>query len=171
MGGGLVRSLRREAVEEGDDAQRLAVLGGVAGLLQQVIDDVADPEDHPERHWFARTSDSERIDRALRETEAALARFSQRLRTSLALVSAVTSSRTLELQRRADEQAQRFQTAITALGSLVLGPALIAAVFGANVPLPLGDTWLGLALMLALMIISAALIWRVLRSLLPQRAE
>lgn len=164
----LLAQLRGVDVEEADDARHLAVLGGVANLLRGASDDLSEPSDHAQRYWYAKTTDSERIDRALEEALAALDRFAERLRTSLALASAVASSRSLSLQQRGNAQSQRSQRVITALGSLVLGPTLVVGFFGANVPVPLADSQLGFFLMVVLMIVSALLIWGVLRSLQPK---
>lgn len=147
----------------------LAVLGGIVGLLRAAADDMSDPFDHVERYWYAKTPDSARIDDGLVSTSRSLDRFSERLRTSLALGTSVAASRSLALQRSASEQTARFQTVITVLGSLVLMPTLIVGFFGANVPVPLGQSWWGFGLMSLLLVVSAAVTWRFLNSLLPGR--
>lgn len=136
-----------------------AAFDTAAGLFDE-------PFDHAQRYWFVKTPDSTRIDDGLPEIDQALDRFTERLRTSLTLAATVASSRTLTLQRRTNEQTAQFQTAITALGSLVLVPTLVVGLFGANVPLPLGNSWLGFGLMVWLTVISAAFVRRWLKSLL-----
>lgn len=164
----LLASLQHNrTVEIFDYAPRLAVLSGIAGLVRSAADAASEPIDHAERYWFANTADSARINDGLPTIDQAFDRFSERLRTSLALSATVASSRTLALQQRANEQTAQFQTAITALGSLVLVPTLVVGFFGANVPLPFGNSWLGFALMVWLTVISAALVWRWLNSLRP----
>lgn len=156
----LLARLRGEEAQRSDDPRHLAILGGIAASLRDAVAAVAQPVfDPPRRYWFMETSHSPTVDEGIHDTIDALDRFSDRLRTSLTLVAAVTSAETLELQRRAAEHAARFQNTLTILGSLILGPTLVIGLFGANVPLPLGGTWYGFALILTLAVISATVTW------------
>jgi hypothetical protein len=132
----------------------LARMGAIANRLEGAAEDASEPYDHDERYWFAKSEDSERIDKTLAEIQEAVERLGERLRDSIALASAVSSASALRIQEENRKAAEGLQSAVTTIGSLVLGPALVFGLYGANVPLPLGETWAGFGLMVALSVVS-----------------
>jgi hypothetical protein len=136
----------------------LARLGRIADQMRAARDDAAEPYDHAERYWFSKRPESAEIDRDLEQIEASLDHFDDRLRNSIALAAAVSSATALEVQQQTQRQSEGLQSAVTTIGSLVLGPTLVFGAFGANVPLPLGDRWSGFAAMCALAVLSVFVI-------------
>lgn len=148
------------------EAERLAQLGGMVTLLRDTHHEMSEPYNHAAPYWFAETEDSADIEVSLGLAETNLDRLEIRLRDSLALASTVISSGALQLQQRNQLRGERLQRTVTTIGALVLGPTLVAGIFGANVPIPLGGTWWGFALMVVLALLSAALIYFVLDRLM-----
>lgn len=142
--------------------ERLAHLGGMVALLRDAHHEMSEPYNHAVPYWFAETEDSAHIEESLGLAETSLDRLEIRLRDSLALASTVISSGALQIQQRNQLRGERLQRTVTMVGALVLGPTLVAGIFGANVPLPLGDTWWGFGLMVVLALLSAALVYLVL---------
>lgn len=149
----------------GAEAERLAELGGMVSLLRDAHQEMSEPYDHAVPYWFAETEESAKIEETLHRAEASLERAEVRLRDSLALASTVISSGALRLQQHNQLRGERLQRTVTSIGALVLGPTLVAGIFGANVPLPLGETWWGFALMVVLALLSAGLIYLALNRL------
>jgi Mg2+ and Co2+ transporter CorA len=73
----------------------------------------------------------------------------------------------VNMLRLAEQQTQsgKFQDRLTLLGAILLGPALVATVFGANVELPGRDQVLGTLIMLGGMVIVVVLSVLILRRL------
>jgi hypothetical protein len=71
--------------------------------------------------------------------------------------------RSLATQQESDELLQKRLAKVTAL---VLIPTLIAGIFGANTELPGGGDWIGFEIMIALMIISALVVYLPMRQML-----
>jgi Mg2+ and Co2+ transporter CorA len=69
-------------------------------------------------------------------------------------------------QHEADERLQGFLANIT---GLVLVPTLVVGLFGANTRLPGGGSWLGFELMLILMLVSAVIVYFVIRKIARSR--
>lgn len=89
----------------------------------------------------------------------------ERIRTGLALVSAVLTSQALEVAEDTQSGNEDFQRIAGILGAVILGPTLVAGLFGANTALPGGGSWWGFGIMLALMVVSAVALLLVLRRL------
>jgi hypothetical protein len=158
--------------EIGRDLLRpLARLGAIADRLEGAFEDASEPFDHAKRYLFAKSEDSERIDRALTEIEVALKRLGVRLRDSIGLASAVSSASALRIQQENRRAAEGLERAVTTISSMVLGPGLVFGLYGANVPLPLGGTWPGFALMVLLALVSAAAIRFLLGRFSASRPE
>lgn len=154
-----------------DHLRSLAMLGTVASIVDGCRDGLSEPRDHGDPHWFTKTSDSPRIERALAETERMLDRFSVRQRDLISLASAISSAMALRLQQQNQRQSESLQAAVTTITSVVAGPALVFGVFGANVPLPLGTSWWGLGLMVFLAAFSAFAIRWALNRLVDARVQ
>ena len=64
-------------------------------------------------------------------------------------------------RQREDDKArmrsEEFQRNLSYLAAIFLAPSLVAAIYGANTNLPGLHTWLGFALMLALMVLAGGL--------------
>lgn len=100
---------------------------------------------------------------AAEDAMSAVRSLRERVRTGLALVSAVSTSQALEVAQETQKSNERFQRIVGVLGAAILGPTLVAELFGANTAIPGKDAWWGFAIMIALMILSAVALLAVLR--------
>jgi len=136
------------------------------GTMVNMVDDnrrtIRGPTGEPE-YYFTRTKSSDAIGSLAEESGAAAAALRERVRTGLSLVSAVSTSQALKIARESQRSSEHFQRVVSVLGAAVLGPALVAGLFGANTALPGRDKWWGFALMLVLMVAAAAAIFGLLK--------
>jgi hypothetical protein len=151
-----------ESLDHDDAVRPLSRLGLIANSIRNASRLMPTVEGDPP-HAFERTSDSETLAESMADAQALLERFYDQHRDSLSLVSAVSAASALRIQEASQKQSEQVQRAVTIVSSAVLGPALVFGLFGANVPLPLGDSWGGFALILCLAALSALLIWLLLK--------
>lgn len=85
-------------------------------------------------------------------------------REAVARLSGLIASQSVVLAQRQAAETERFQRLLTLVGTTVLVPGLVAAVFGANVDLPGRDTRDGFWAMLCFMVASGAASYALLRS-------
>jgi Mg2+ and Co2+ transporter CorA len=85
-------------------------------------------------------------------------------REAVARLSGLIASQSLVVAQRQAAETERFQRLLTLVGTTVLVPGLVAAVFGANVDFPGRDTLYGFWAMLCFMIASGAASYALLRS-------
>jgi CorA-like Mg2+ transporter protein len=141
----------------------LADLGRMVDFVDYLARTVGSPTaDEPER-YFAPTPSSEEILPAAEDAISALGRLRERMRTGLALLSAVSTSQTLELAQESQRSSERLQRTLSVLGAAILGPTLVVGLFGANTDIPGENTWWGFGLMVACMILSVTALLGVLR--------
>lgn len=86
-------------------------------------------------------------------------------RETSARLSGLISSQQVVLQQRQAAETERFQRLLTLVGTTVLVPGLVAAIFGANVSVPGEDTGRGFWAMALFMIAAGAGSYALLRSL------
>jgi CorA-like Mg2+ transporter protein len=141
----------------------LADLGAMVDFVGQVVRTVGPPSSHEPEHYFTPSPSSAEIRAAAEDAMAAVQSLRERVRTGLALVSAVSTSQALEVAQETQSSNQRFQRIISVLGAAILGPTLVAGLFGANTAIPGKEAWWGFAIMIALMILSAVALLAVLR--------
>jgi hypothetical protein len=143
----------------------LADLGGIVDLIDPTLRNIGGPTARDPDRYFAATPESGRIEPVANHAISALRTLRERIRTGLALVSAISTSRALEVAQESQSSGDRFQRVVSVLGATVLGPTLVVGLFGANTALPGRGTWWGLVLMIALMVVSAVALLVVLRRL------
>jgi uncharacterized membrane-anchored protein len=86
-------------------------------------------------------------------------------RETSARLSGLISSQQVVLQQRQAAETERFQRLLTLVGTTVLVPGLVAAVFGANVKFPGEGTVTGFWAMLLFMVGAGAGSYALLRTL------
>jgi len=147
-----------------DDIRDLAQFSAIVDLVDVAIALAGDPTSHDPPMHFLATDESERIGESLQAANRAIVRVRDRLRTDLSLISALSTSEAVALGQQNQERSDRLQRTVAVLGGIILGPSLVASLFGANVAVPgEGETW-GLALMAGLMIASGWVLWLYLGS-------
>ncbi len=124
-----------------------------------------------DKTWFPTVSDGYRasaedgdkseqglLASTIESTEKTFALLSDTIRADINL---------LMLQSAATQQetTEKLQTLLGKVTGLVLVPTLVAAVFGANTRLPAEGTWLGFAIMLILMVLTATAAYIAIRRL------
>jgi Mg2+ and Co2+ transporter CorA len=122
--------------------------------------------DREKESWFAHLSSparavktDERLTRSVKDLE----RIGERLRSAFDLVQVQTAHQ----QQRASEKLQRGFEVVTAV---LLVPALIAGIFGANTELPGRGRWTGFALLVILMLLGTVLALGIIRLLRSKEA-
>jgi len=80
-------------------------------------------------------------------------------------LSGLISSQSVVVAQRQAAETERYQRLLTLIGTTVLVPGLVAAVFGSNVQFPGSDTVDGFWAMLCFMVASGAGSYALLRSL------
>lgn len=122
--------------------------------------------------WYAHVSTGENGEpRNVAALEELLASTSKRFVELFETIRAdmdLLMLRSLGTQQESDELLQKRLAKVTAL---VLVPALIAGIFGANTQLPGGGDWIGFELMVALMIISALVVYLPMRQYFDDRDQ
>jgi hypothetical protein len=154
------------------DALRVLVsLGGMIDLVDPVLRNIGSPTADDPVRYFAPSPESATIERSAEDAISEVRNLRERVRTGLALVSAISTSRALEVALSSQSSSERFQRIVSVLGAAVLGPTLVVGLFGANTALPGKNTWWGFALMMILMVASAAALLAILRRLGPRNHE
>jgi Mg2+ and Co2+ transporter CorA len=122
-----------------EEAERatLVDLRGVLAELRRRVSGLRRVGRDPVREWFGGVSDpgaanaaDELIERSLRE----LRELNDALRTSLEVVAANDSARTLRLAQAESRQSDRLQEQLGLIASVLLVPTLVATVYGASTP-------------------------------------
>lgn len=144
----------------------LQVKWAVDGLSRQILP-LSRPAMDVRTAWFrlvapAATDTAEQVQELLERAERTLARHREELRESFALIAASQASEQMalahELQLRAidaDEREQRFERLVQFVAAALLGPALVAAAFGA-LPAVYGDSPVSRAVVVVGSIVLAA---------------
>jgi Mg2+ and Co2+ transporter CorA len=145
------------------EVSTLADLGGMVDLLGQAARAIGGPTGSDPHYYFAPTADSSFIEERSEAVLEAVQALRERLRTALALVSAVSTSDALEVARETQASGEQFQRAVGIFGAVILGPTLVVGLFGANVSIPGEGKWWGFALMVGLMVASAIALLALLR--------
>ena len=116
----------------------------------------------PDKHWFPYLSSPDADKRADDRLDLSLARLAllfDSIRADMELVcmeKMVKQAETAELSSKAERE---FELQLGRITALLLVPTLIAGVFGANTRLPGGGTWMGFDAMVALMIVTSAVVY------------
>lgn len=117
--------------------------------------------------WFAdstlenvATSTDRLIDEALGYSRS----LNDELRRCFELVHGYQTTQHLKLAEEQTKNQEQLKTRLELIAAILLVPALVAGVYGANTRLPGGNSWVGFALMLALMAASAVLTLFLIRS-------
>lgn len=115
----------------------LVDLRGILAELRRRVSGLRRIGRDPVREWFGGVSDpevayaaDELIERSLRE----LRELNDTLRTSLDVVAASDSARTLRLAQAESRQSDRLQQQLALIASVLLVPTLVATVYGASTP-------------------------------------
>jgi len=140
----------------------LADLGSMIDFVDQTAHTVGPPSEDAPESYFTASSSSSGIGVAAEDTMSAARNLRERVRTGLALVSSVSTSQALEVAQESQASDERFQRTISILGAVIVGPALVAGVFGANTALPGKNGWWGFAIMIASMALSALVLLAIL---------
>jgi hypothetical protein len=143
----------------------LADIGATVDFVDHHARAVGRPTSNKPAHYFTTSPASAEIEAAAEDTVTTLHSLRERIRTGLALVSAVLTSQALEVAEETQSGNEDFQRIAGILGAVILGPTLVAGLFGANTALPGGGNWWGFGIMLALMVVSAVALLVVLRRL------
>ena len=143
----------------------LADIGATVDFVDHQARTVGRPTSNEPTHYFTPSPASAEIEAAAEDTMTTLHGLRERIRTGLALVSAVSTSQALEVAEETQSGNEDFQRIAGILGAVILGPTLVAGLFGANTALPGGGSWWGFGIMLALMVVSAVALLLVLRRL------
>ena len=106
-----------------------------------------------------------------RQLLAAIVEVRGTLRSALDLVAVSTTAEQLELSREEAGRSAAFQSAITFVTTVLLAPALVAAVFGAMPSVLEHHPWLRLGLIVVAMVAAALLTGVALRFVTRQRSS
>ena len=148
------------------DRRTLRDLRGQAAEFRHRLSLFNQPGVKDEEAWFlarkedgiaARTDDH--VDRALRD----LQEFGAAIRSSFDVVSSSIAADQLKLARKAQEEGEELRKRIEIIAAVLLVPALIAGIYGANTQLPGGGQWIGFGLMLGVMVVFGLMTLAVLR--------
>jgi Mg2+ and Co2+ transporter CorA len=118
----------------------------------------ADREDATDghRHQTVTGDEAKALTSSVEAATTKLAQLSEEIRADMDLLM-------LQSQARQQESSERLQGYLGKVTGLVLVPTFVAGLFGANTALPEGGTWAGFAIMVVLMVISAATSYMVIR--------
>jgi hypothetical protein len=155
-------SVGDEEVSGRDKIRDLAWFSGMVDLVGNAVVHLGTPTSHDPYFYFAPAPMNHEIDEAKERSENALSELRERLRTDLSVFSALSTTETLRLAQQSQRASDRLQRTVAVLGGVILGPTVIASIFGANVKIPgEGEGW-GFLLMLVLMVFSGFLLWSFL---------
>jgi hypothetical protein len=158
--------LKRARQIDGAVLDPLAVLADIGAMLDFVdstLRTVGPPTRHDPDSYFIASPVSGGIEASAAGGISFINRLRERVRTGLALFSAVSTSRALELARQTQSSSERFQRVASVLGAVILGPSIVTGVYGANTELPGKDTSAGFVIMVGAVILSALPLLGILR--------
>lgn len=145
---------------------RLAGLRQAAFLLRQGVDGISRQVHNGQfrASWSTERleSISDRVDVELELARIEVSRFRSNVADAFEAANTLAIVRQLAASQNRQERADRLEGTVTRLTAFLLVPALIAAVFGANVELP-GSGWTRTAIMVAAMTGGAVATFAVLR--------
>jgi hypothetical protein len=134
--------------------------------LEERLRAIERPESDPEDAWFTGLSGPKWAHRVQRLMDRALSDVESihgTLRSSLDLLGVHSAAQQLRLAQDQARSAERLQTALALVTSVLLVPTFIAGFFGANTKVPGQGMWWGFVLMVVLMVIGATVTWRLIR--------
>lgn len=145
--------LRGHTVATLDDAGELIRLRAIIGALARRVRALKAPSARESDSWFfgrtteARAKDTdEKLSRALDD----FGRMADRLRVTVDLLQ-------FQVAQKQQQAAERLQRRFELLTAVFVLPALVAAIYGANTELPGRGGWVGFAVMICLMALTALL--------------
>jgi CorA-like Mg2+ transporter protein len=124
------------------------------------------PEADPEDAWFTGLSGdkwAKRVERLMERALADIESIQATLRSSLDLLGVHSAAQQLKLAQDQAAQSERLGNALALVTSVLLVPAFIAGIFGANTQIPGRGQWWGFLLMLVLMVIGAIVTYALIR--------
>ena len=124
------------------------------------------PEEDPDDAWFTGLSSdrwARRVKSLIERALSDIAEIHGALRASLDLLGVHSAAQQLRLAQFQAQQSEKLQGAVALVTSVLLVPTFIAGLFGSNTMIPGQQKWWGFALMIALMVVGAAIAWRVIR--------
>jgi hypothetical protein len=134
--------------------------------LEERLRAIERPESDARDSWFTGLSDDKWARRVHRLVQRALDDVESihgTLRAALDLLGVHATAQHLSIAQRQAAQAEKLQTALALVTSILLVPTFIAGLFGANTMIPGQGKWWGFVLMLILMGGGATLTWRLIR--------
>jgi hypothetical protein len=134
--------------------------------LEERLRAIERAESDPEDAWFTGLSGAKWAHRVQRLMDRALSDVESihgTLRASLDLLGVHSAAQQLRLAQDQARSAERLQTALALVTSVLLVPTFIAGFFGANTRVPGQGMWWGFVLMVVLMVIGATVTWRLIR--------
>ena len=138
----------------------------LVGELEERLVALERPEAGPEDPWFAGLSSDKwarRVSELVERSLADVATTHATLRSALDLLGVHSAAQQLRLAQLQAAQSERLQQLVALVTSVLLVPTFIAGLFGSNTMIPGQQKWWGFALMIALMVVGAAIAWRVIR--------
>ena len=127
----------------------------------------------PDRRWLpdlSTPSEEAELSVLLKQTSSSLDSVARTVGSGMELVMMTRMAEQLRVSHRAQEAAtsdenrnERFQHTLTALGAILLGPGLVAAIYGANVDLPGRDRLLGTLILIVGMVTVSLISFAVLQ--------
>src|SRR5436305_11463818 len=124
------------------------------------------PEEDPDDAWFTGLSSdrwARRVKSLIVRALSDIAEIHGALRASLDLLGVHSAAQQLRLAQFQAQQSEKLQGTVALVTSVLLVPTFIAGLFGSNTMIPGQQKWWGFALMIALMVVGAAITWRVIR--------
>src|SRR5664280_447496 len=166
-----------ETAFDGKEAMETETLGSVRRAVQEYRSRVQglDLAKHsaPDRRWFpdlSTPSEEAELSVLLKQTSSSLDSVARTVGSGMELVMMTRMAEQLRVSHRAQEatakagaEARSFQDTLTALGAILLGPGLVAAIYGANVDLPGRDRLLGTLILIVGMVTVSLISFAVLR--------
>ena len=173
-----------ETAFEGEEAMETETLGSVRRAVQEYRSRVQglDLAKHsaPDGRWFpdlSTPSEEAELSVLLKQTSSSLDSVARTVGSGMELVMMTRMAEQLRVSHRAQEAATkagaearivqnrnvRFQDTLTALGAILLGPGLVAAIYGANVDLPGRDRLLGTLILIVGMVTVSLISFAVLQ--------
>ena len=154
---------RQPATGDGHALTTLSDIASMVDFVDATAQNVLLPTGGEPDYYITRGSASDGIRAAATETTAAISSLRERVRSGLALFSAVSTSQALRLAQQTQISSERFQRVISVLGAVILGPAVVTGVYGANTALPGKDTWAGFGIMMGAIVLSGLALLGTLR--------
>ena len=159
-----------ETAFEGEEAMETETLGSVRRAVQEYRSRVQglDLAKHsaPDRRWFpdlSTPSEEAELSVLLKQTSSSLDSVARTVGSGMELVMMTRMAEQLRVSHKAGVEASSFQDTLTVLGAILLGPGLVAAIYGANVDLPGRDRLLGTLILIVGMVTVSLISFAVLR--------